>query len=541
VPQQAFKTIPNIIERPLTSLKGSAFKAILSNNGNDLLFIHKNKANDDAEVWFKREGQLPLPLTNDSYYYTFAIFAADNEIIASRFNNLQQRKCEIVSINLLTKKTSKILDCADRAMTTLAYNQQRNTLYFNFRAAVNTPYSIYAYQRSTERLQQITFAYSEGNIRGDHMLSLSPTGERLAVFEYQNNSSSLLKIIHLSTSEITYHTHEFDINPTISWLSNDEIVFSDNHGVLTYNVNNKVIQTLLTNSNIGHVSANPLTGKIVFDKGFLNANIYQYTIHDNDVARSKSAVTHSSFLNYHPTFANRSNKQAYISTDDGEKAIMIKPENGPAYKTDFKDKINNLSNYHFSPDDRSLVASINSQLQLFDEKTRQWKTLIPEYKNIHYVHYSNEDNIIFSSDISGDWQIWRLNTRSGQLIQLTQSGGYSAQGNIDDGYLYLTKFNYPGLYRINIATGREDTLLANFPITSWNKWQVRANTIYFIRDKNILALNADSKIETVVLPLIDSTPSSFSVSFNERSLQHVIVEESSANIWSIEPMKTTEN
>lgn len=530
--------IPSKIERPLTSLKGTAYKAVLSRDGNDLLFVHKDKANGNTKIWHKRKGQEPSPITNDDFYYTFAIFGADNEIISSRFNNVQQRKCDIVSIDLTTKKITKILDCADRANTMLAYSLERNTLYFNSRTAVNSPYSIYAYQRSTKRTQQVTFPYHDGNIRGDYMLSLSPTGDRLAVFEYQNNNTSLLKIIDLSTNEIESHVHEFDINLTISWLNNDEIVLSDNSGVLTYNVISKIIQPLLTNSSIGYVSANPQTGKIIFDKGIINANIYQYAINVKDALQSKQAVTHSSFINYKPQFANRSNKHAYISTDEGKSAILIQPQHGQVYKAEFADKINSLANLHFSPDDNLLVASINNQLQLFNEKDKQWKILVPGRNDIHYVHYANNKNIIFSSDISGDWQIWRLDMSSGDLSQITQKGGYSAQGDINDGYLYLTKFNYPGLYRLNLNTGQEDAVLADFPITSWNKWQVRKNTIYFNRDKGISALDIKSNTERVILPHFEGTPSAFSVSFDEQHLQHAIIEESSANIWSIETMNS---
>ncbi|MEW6982229.1 winged helix-turn-helix domain-containing protein [Colwelliaceae bacterium 6471] len=534
LPKKINNEIHNITEVPQTSLKGTAYKAVLSNNGKELLFVHKDKVNGNAMVWFKGEGQAPLPITNDDFYYTFAIFSSDNEVISSRFNNLQQRKCEIVSIDLSTTKITKIIDCAERAITALAYNAQRNTLYFNYRAAVNAPYSIHAYQRSTGRLQQISFPYSDGNIRGDYMLSLSPTGDRLAVLEYQENSSSLLKTIDLSTNEIKYHQREFNVNSTLSWLSDDKILLSDGRIVMTYDINSKVLQPLLTNNSIGHVSANPTTGKIVFDKGILYANIYQYAIKHKNAKKNKQAVTHSSFLNYKPKFANRSLKSAYISTDEGDANIIIQPEKGLAYKAGYRDTVNYIGNFHFSPDDNFLIANINNQLQRFNEKDRQWQTLISEKNRIHYVHYSNEKDIIFSSDVNGDWQIWHLDTNNGKLLQLTKHGGYSAQGDINDGYLYLTKFNHAGLFRLNINTGQEETILTDFPITSWNKWEVRENTLYFIRGANVFAFDTILKTEKTILSQLESTPSSFSVSFDEQYLQHAIIEESSANIWSIE-------
>jgi DNA-binding winged helix-turn-helix (wHTH) protein/Tol biopolymer transport system component len=531
---QKTTALSNLSERPLTSLKGTAFRPVLSDDGKDLLFIHKNKAPSSAKVWLQHQNSPPLQLTQDDSYYTFAIFGANQQVIASRFNNLHQRKCEIVSIDLQSFIITPIFDCAERALTRLAYNSNRNILYFNFRSEVNSPFSIYAYQLSTTRLQQITFPYSDGNIRGDYTFSLSPSKNRLAVFEYQNNNTSLLKTISLSENQTEYHKPEFAVNSAISWLNNEQVVISDGKGIQTYHLTNKSTQRLIANTNIGFLSANTATGQIVFDKGMLIANIYQYSINNETTSQSVQPVTHSSFINYHPQFANLSKKSAYISTNGGDIAIMIKREGEQAYKAGFTKKIKGVANFHWSPDDNYLVASINGQLQLFNEKSKQWQKLAPENNKAHYVHFTNNENVLFSSDISGDWQIWRLHINSGRLTQLTETGGYSAQGNIDNGYLYLTKFNHAGLYRLNINTGDEETLIADFPLTSWRKWQVRANSIYYVREKGIYAFDTEKKVNRIVLKHNDRVPSSFSVSYDEQHIQREVVEESSANIWLID-------
>lgn len=531
---QKTEFLSNLSERPLTSLKGTAFRGALSDDGADLLFIHKNKANSSAKVWLQKKNSPPQQLTDDDYYYNFAVFGAKHQVIATRFNNLDQRKCEIVSIDLRSFIITPIFDCADRALTRLAYNSSRNILYFNFRAEVNSPFSIYAYQLSTASLQQITLPFSDGNIRDDYTFSLSPSKDRLAVFESQNNNMSLLKTVLLSENTTEYHEPEFAVSSAISWLNTDQVVISDGKGIQTYHLTNKEIQTLIANTNIGFVSANPATGKIVFDKGILIANIYQYALNNTTTNQSAQPVTHSSFINYHPQFANLSKKSAYLSTDNGDTAIMIKREGEQAYRADFTKKIKKVANFHWSPDDNYLIATINSQLQLFSEKNKQWQVLVPENKNIHYVHFSNNENIIFSSDISGDWQIWRLHLNSGKLTQLTDKGGYSAQGDLDNDYLYLTKFNHSGLYRLNLKTGKEEKLITDFKLTSWGKWKLRANTIYYVNEKSIIAFDTKQNISRVVIIHNERAPSSFSVSFDERYIQREVIEESSANIWLID-------
>lgn len=531
---QKDKKTTNFAERPLTALKGTAFRAVQSGDGKDLLFIHKDKANNYAKVWIQHKNQSPIKLTTDESYYTFAIFGDNNQIIASRFNNLHERKCEIVSIDKLTYTVSPLFGCADRALTPLAYSPKRKTLYFNYRTEVNSPFSIYAYQLATSRLQQITFAYSDGNIRGDYFMSLSPTEDRLAVFEYQNNSASILKIIDLSSNKLEYHQHEFDTNATLTWLNHNQLVISDSEGLQRYHLNDRSLQRLLANSNIGFASANASTGIIAFDKGAITANIYQYAIDDKVTSKNKTAITNSSFVNYRPQFANTSYKTAYTSTDEGKTSIVLKAESGAAFKTNFTQVIKNLASIHWSPDDNYLAASINSQLQLFNIKTKQWQTLLPQQKNIHYVHFANNENIIFSSDISGDWQIWRLHISSGQLKQLTENGGYSAQGDPDSGFIYFTKFNHTGMYKLNLISGGEEKVINDFKITSWNKWKLRDETIYYSDDKGIKTFNTKSQTTNLILEHSERPPASFSVSFDQKYLQREIIEESSANIWAVE-------
>ncbi|GLX79822.1 hypothetical protein tinsulaeT_31620 [Thalassotalea insulae] len=521
----------NIVEQPLISLKGIANKAQLSPNGKDLLFIHREKPNDNAMIWLQFANGTQQQLTYDSYYYVFAIFGAENQIIATRFNNLHQRQCEIVSIDIKKQIISPIIACAERAVTMLAYNNHSNTIYFNYRTQLNAPFSIHAYQLATGRLQQLTFAYSGGNIRGDYRLALSPSQDKLAVLEYQENSSAALKVLDLASKGVEYHQQAFNTNASISWLTNSQLIVADSQGVHRYDIQSKKLSTIKALSDIGSVSAHASSGTIVFDRGATVANLYQFSINNSDALNSKRAITATNFVNYHPQLANRSNKVAYLSTDNGEAQVMVKPENANAFKTQFQEKVKSLANFHWSPDDNYLIASINNELHMFNEQTRLWRQLLSENHNVHFVYFANQEQLIFSSDYSGDWQIWQLDINNGQVSQLTTSGGYSAQGDPNDGYLYLTKFNAVGLYRLNLATKEEQLIIGDFPRTSWKKWQLRAGTIYYMNERHIMAFDIKRETNQTVMSYGERAQVLFSVSYDEKSLQHAVIEQSNSNIW----------
>lgn len=523
-------------ERPLSSLKGTSFRARFSPDGEQVVFIHKTSANALAQVWIQGTNTVSRALTSDNYYYTHAIFGPSQEIYASRFDNLHDRRCEIVSIDLATQAVIPIFECAQRGMTQLDYDPKRRKLYFNYRQGVNAPYAIHAYQVSSQRLQQITHPPFEGNLRGDYLLALSPNGGQLAVFEQQANSLSRLKVVDLlhsnenGTSSQTYGS--FKAPSGLSWRNQSQLLISDEQGLVLFDLDSQRQRIVKHDSTLGNATVHHNTGKVAFNRGFTTANLYRYALPSVNPANGVP-VTNSRFTNYRPVYGNTSNKVAYISTDSGQIELVIQPPQTKAYRFSCDQTIRNLGNYHWSPDDKRLAASINGQLFIYDEAQQRCRRLLPELNNIHYVHYANENTLLFSSDHTGDWQIWMLALGTGQLTQLTQAGGYSVQGDPRDGYLYLTKYNFPGLFRLNIKAQQEQQLIDNLDITAWNRWHKRDGQLYFIDKQQISQLDLESESISSVLVHEGRAPTSFSISFDHRLLLKEKLEGSSAHLWSL--------
>jgi len=528
-----------IKEQPLTSLKGASFRAKYTKDGEQLLFLHKSSTKDNVNVWYQVQSHAPYQLTDDGYYYTYAIFAGDQRIIASRFNNLHQRICEVVEIDLATKAVTPITNCAERAFTILAYRASTDTLYLNYRTGLNTPYSIYSYHLATKRLKQITLPYSGGNLRGDYMLALSPDEKRLAVLEYQSNSTSLMKFIDLDTQREAYHQTAFNAFSNMAWLSNDALVVADGSGLKQYRIDDQSTQVLITNRDIGYVSTNLKTGAILFDKSDVVVNLYQAPITKSGESNqleitANAAITQSSFINYSPWFANQSLKSAYVSTDKGESSIMIRQVDGNTTDTHFPTTIKSISNAHWSPNDRLLVAGLNNQLYVYDEVTTQWQNYLPNNHSVHYVHFLNDNEILYSTDVDGDWQVWRLDLTDSVTAKITNAGGYSVQASKDGVTLYITKFNHAGLYRHNLETGEEEVVLPELQITSWGRWQLRDDTIYYLVKDALEAYEINTNERYSVLHYAQYRPMSFSVAHDQQTVVLDVTESSTANIWQMD-------
>lgn len=532
--ESTYKSPPRLsIEKPLTALKGTSFKGDLSTTGHDLVFLHKENPNDVVQVWLKKQGEIAKELTLDDYYYTYVIFADTDFVLASRFNNLDERQCEIVKISLLDKRIEKVFDCAPRAITNLSYSPSTSTVYFNYRRSITSAFNIYAYQLATQSLQQLTFTDITA-AQGDFTLALPPSEDQLAVLEYRDKHQAILKFIQLDRQDKTVtFGPEFNANSRISWLSEHQVLLADGERIHLYDLRTQETSVLGGNTSIGFAKAHAATKQIIFDKGKVIANIYQYPLkHQNSLNKSnKEAVTNSSFINYQMQFANLSKNIVYFSTDSGEYEILIKPEGAREFSTNFPEKINVITNVDWSGSDKFLVAGVTHQIYLYDIDKEVWRLLLAQEDNIHYVHFIDDTHVAFSSKQSGQWQIWQMNLDSQRVKQITSKGGYSVQTSNNKNFYYLTKYNSPGIFKLDLLTGAEEVVLPQHKVTSWKKWQLRDQKLYYIKQQTLHQLDLETQSDILASTFEFKAPASFSISYDHSVMQRELVESSSANIW----------
>jgi Tol biopolymer transport system component len=86
--------------------------------------------------------------------------------------------------------------------------------------------------------------------------------------------------------------------------------------------------------------------------------------------------------------------------------------------------------------------------------------------------------IYFSSGRTGQLQIFKTPRRGGQAIQVTKGGGFTCQFSPDGKYVYyLQTRSQGGLWRLEIATGKEQPFLPNYKNRNW---KVLADGIYLL-------------------------------------------------------------
>ena len=93
--------------------------------------------------------------------------------------------------------------------------------------------------------------------------------------------------------------------------------------------------------------------------------------------------------------------------------------------------------------------------------------------------------IYFYSDRGGGpFQLWKIQVSGGPPIQVTKNGGVFAAESADGHFLYYSKFEAPGIWKMPLNGGEEIRVLDQPGGDGWWNWALTPNGIYFFDESN---------------------------------------------------------
>lgn len=88
--------------------------------------------------------------------------------------------------------------------------------------------------------------------------------------------------------------------------------------------------------------------------------------------------------------------------------------------------------------------------------------------------------IYFYSDRGGEpFQLWKVPVQGGPPVQITKNGGVFAAESADGLFLYYSKLQVPGIYKMPLQGGDEERVLDQAGGGEWFNWALARNGIYF--------------------------------------------------------------
>jgi Tol biopolymer transport system component/DNA-binding winged helix-turn-helix (wHTH) protein len=87
--------------------------------------------------------------------------------------------------------------------------------------------------------------------------------------------------------------------------------------------------------------------------------------------------------------------------------------------------------------------------------------------------------IYFYSDRGGSFQIWKTRISGGTPQQVTKNGGVFAAESVDGQFLYFSKYEVPGVWKMPLNGGDEVRVLDQPAGDDWWNWSLTRDGIYF--------------------------------------------------------------
>jgi Tol biopolymer transport system component/DNA-binding winged helix-turn-helix (wHTH) protein len=140
----------------------------------------------------------------------------------------------------------------------------------------------------------------------------------------------------------------------------------------------------------------------------------------------------------------------------------------------------------WSPDGRRIAFEFQSQhyydvyvLEVPNGRPRRLLTF-PEADN-GAPNWSRDGNWIYfySSHEKGPLQLWKVPFQGGTPVRVTKNGGVYGTESVDGRFLYYSKMEQSGIWKMPLSGGREERVLDQPEGYRWFNWAVAPGGIYF--------------------------------------------------------------
>lgn len=100
----------------------------------------------------------------------------------------------------------------------------------------------------------------------------------------------------------------------------------------------------------------------------------------------------------------------------------------------------------------------------------------------------DDQTVFFRSNRGGRWQIWKVSAHGGEPQPVTTDDGIVPQESPDGKWLYYTRGDESGLWRVPVSGGDETMVLQQPAAGYWGYWQVTAQGIFYLDSSHMPAV-----------------------------------------------------
>lgn len=507
----------------ITHLAGAELS--VSSAPNTVLFHHVDEQHF-SQLWLVADGQT-MPITAVPQQHRGGQLSPDGSAIV--FALTQADSCQILLLNLQSKQQQRLFDCPADSAFKASWLPDSSGFFYRQRLDKTQPYALYRYVIATGQQQQLT-APAADNLPGELLFAAAPmalAGElpRLAQLRYIDQQQSALSILQPPT----WQTESAKVLPLhashLLWLTDELLLLSSGKVLYQYHLPSATMQPLYQAAQ----SINSFTVQdqhLFIAEQHVNTTIWRY---DNS-SGSTEPVVQGAGINSMPRVTNDEQQLVFLSNRSGHYQIWQQQRDNQPKMLSELPVSSTFTRLSFASDQQSMVFSQDGAVYQVTLPEGKMQQILPNSAKANVVNL-HDNSLIFSSDRSGDWQLWRYDLASATLEQLTSNGGYS--GLVHNNQLYYSRFHQAGLWQKDLASGQEQVLLADFDVINWLNWQLVNEAIYYFQPQSgIWRYSLKNSTAELLLPISRDFVHHFSVS--ESGIYFVRRDETQGNILQLQ-------
>ncbi|MCF6193149.1 MAG: hypothetical protein L3J46_02315 [Kangiellaceae bacterium] len=535
----------------LTLTRGNGIKKLptFSPDGKVVVFVQRNEGVFSDSIVLIEPILLTKSLLLDRVGYILDLAWSPNSkrIIYSQWQSIHNRECKINVIDLdddyKVVSHQELLKCSDRSQVRLAWDSKSEKFYFNERESLDRPYSVFSYSLATNRKTQLMLPAQTENLMGNVYIIGNSSGSLLAIARDQKLGKTELSIFETKQDNVISTGHMLDDLDSMTWFgSENKLLVSAGDQLQIYDYQKHDFEVLMPKPpHSGSFHMNESENMLVYMTSQSNLDILSYDLSENPL-KSKLKdlkpinITNQSSNEYTSSFANHSNTVAYLSDSSGKTQIWLRDINGEKKQVSDSPISLGISPLKWSPDDQFILFQHEGEVFRLVIVTKQIERLIDSSHKAFIANWDRtNDAIFYSSEKSGEWQIWHYNLLDRQHRQITKNGGYSASQHVN-GDLYVSRLHEVGLWRLTIEDNYENAekIIDDFDAANWMSWQLADDNIYYVSlsdgHAGIIRYHLSNGSKQKMFVLDSQMKPYFSINDNELLITKIMNSESSIEL-----------
>jgi Tol biopolymer transport system component/DNA-binding winged helix-turn-helix (wHTH) protein len=474
-----------------TSYPGKERDPALSPDGKHLAFVWDGEMRDNFDIYVQSiGGEKPLRLTSDQRADVSPVWSPDATQIA--FARLSEGTSDIYLIPSLGGHERKLTEMYSvwSEGKALDWSPDGKFLAAAGKSSPGDPYGLFLITLETGKKQTLT---SENPLESVPVHpSFSPDGQTVAFGRVGGNSAYLVPVVGGQPRRLTVDAPYCGG----AWTpdGHEIVYFSDSGGsqkLRRVSVHTGKPQSVEISTQGAFPSISQRGNRLAYVEQIYDTDIWRIEVPDSQGKRSaRVKLISSSQEDDNPQYSPDGKKVVFDSDRSGTYESWVCDSDGRhPFRLVSSSEITGTGSPRWSPDGRHIVLDAwarGPSIFVVSPDGGSPRRLTEESADGYMPSWSNDGHwIYFSSNRTGEFQIWRMPVEGGQAVRVTKNGGFEALEGPDGRSLYYSKIDKhearsgsAHLWKISLENGKE-TLALDEPVYT-RYWTVTKRGIYFI-------------------------------------------------------------